>query len=108
MGIDLYAKKGEIELCFGRAYCYKESGDIRKIEDLWISQELVELESDRDRTIEELKGYVKYSPTSIEDADKATIIFEDIIAVLQKKIEIITSLTMLQELVGNGFKLIEK
>lgn len=102
MGIDLYAKKGKIELCFGRAYHYKENSS-QQINDLDITEEIEKINEGQERASADLKGYVKCSPKNIKDTNETTKEFGWILEDLLEHTQRLGSLLILEELEANGF-----
>ena len=112
MGINIYAEKGKgkskIGLCFGRSYHFKGNDNMKRVSDMNFEDELDGVWADRDKGIEKLKGYVKYSPKSIEDAELATEDFEGILEDLLDEAERLGSIKIFAELQQEGFKFSEE
>lgn len=111
MGIDLYAEKlignKKIQLCFGRSYYYK-SENSQSISDMNFDTEMDDIEKNKEKLEEEIKGYVKYSPKSIEDAHNATEDMEGVLESLLDEERRLGSLVILQNLKEEGFAFIEE
>ena len=112
MGIDLYAErgtgKGKIELCFGRSYHFKGYDNCQRIDEMDFEREMEDSIKEQERFVEKVKGYAKYSPTSIEDADAVTEDVEGVLECLSDEAQRYGSLLVFQELKDAGFKFVEE
>jgi len=107
MGIDLKAKKGNVEIYFGRSHYYKKDNTC-KIDDMDFNNEMADISINQAILEEKLKGYIKYTPTSIKDAHNATEEFGYILEELLEDTERMAGLVVLKELKNEGFKFIEE
>ena len=107
MSTNLIAKKGKVEVFFGAAHYYKKDCMV-KIDDMDFNKEMADISIKQAELEEKLKGYVKYSPTSIEDAQNATEEFGYILEDLLEDTERMAGLVVLKELKNEGFKFIEE
>ena len=107
MGVNLVARKGKIEITFGRSYHYKGNNgeDIKNID---FDEEIENKESRKGKYIERIKGLAKYNPKDIEDMYKLEEDVEDIIDNLLDEEKRLGSLIILNELKNKGFKFIEE
>ena len=108
MGTDLVAKKGRVSLCFGRSYHFKSCDNTQKVKDMDLGVEGDDIIKEQERVVEELKGYVKYTPKDIEDAHRATEDFECVLEGLIEDAQRLGSLIILAELQSEGFKFTEE
>jgi len=107
MGVNLIAKKGKIQIEFGRSYNYKgNSGE--DIKNLDFDIEMDNIESERGKYIEKIKGLAKYNPKDIDDAYKVEEDIDGIIENLLDDGKRLGSLIILKELREEGFSFIEE
>ena len=107
MSVNLVAKKGKIEITFGRSYHYKGNNgeDIKNID---FDEEIENIESENGKRTERIKGLAKYNPKNIEDMYKIEEDLEDIIENLLDEEIRLGSLIILKELKNEGFKFLEE
>ena len=107
MSVDLIARKGKVEITFGRSYHYKGNNgeDIKNID---FDEEIENIESENGKRTERIKGLAKYNPKDMEDMYKLEEDIEDIIENLLDEEKRLGSLMILKELKNEGFKFKEE
>ena len=103
MGIDLYAKKGKIELSFGRAHQYNIPKD-----NIDFEGEIESIEKDEEKTIEKIKGLAKYNPKDIDDMYRVEEDLGNIIVELLDGAQRLGCLMIFKDLKDAKFKFIEE
>jgi len=107
MGVNLVARKGKIEITFGRSYHYKGNNG-ENINNIDFDVEIEDIESKKGKYVERIKGLAKYNPKDIEDMYKVEEDIDGIIENLLDEEKRLGSLIILKELREEGFSFREE
>jgi len=107
MSVNLVARKGKIEITFGRSYHYKGNNG-ENINNIDFDVEIEDIESKKGKYVERIKGLAKYNPKDIEDMYKVEEDIDGIIENLLDEEKRLGSLIILKELREEGFSFREE
>ena len=107
MSVNLVARKGKIEITFGRSYHYKGNNG-ENINNIDFDVEMEDIESKKGKYVERIKGLAKYNPKDIEDMYKVEEDIDGIIENLLDEEKRLGSLIILKELREEGFSFREE